>query len=173
MLRPVLFFVCIAIVASQVPYLMRYETALPKSGSPQSVDTATSPTPSPSSNGGSVLLSADARGHFLGSFRLNGKQVDGMVDTGASSIAINETTARRLGFTANGLDYRYSVGTANGTTKGALVKLDRVEIGNIRVRDVDAMVLKDEALTGTLIGMTFLKRLSSFQVEGASMRLTP
>ncbi|MFD1744604.1 TIGR02281 family clan AA aspartic protease [Rhizobium helianthi] len=172
MLRPLLFFVCIAIVASQVPYLMRYETASPDivDAPQQTMEISVAPG---KAGGGSVLLSADARGHFRGNFKLNGKTVEGMIDTGASSIAINETTARRLGFTGNALDYRHSIGTANGTTKAALVRLERVEIGAIRVRNVDAMVLKDESLSGTLIGMTFLKRLSAFQVEGSSMRLTP
>ncbi len=104
---------------------------------------------------------------------MNGKPVEGLVDTGASSIAINETTAKRLGFSSNSLDYRYAISTANGSTKGALVRLDRVEIGSIRVTGVDAMVLKDDALSGTLIGMSFLKRLSSFQVADGSLKLVP
>lgn len=173
MLRSVLLLAFAAIVASQIPYLLGL-THGGKDETAQQVEVVSAPAQSvtPASTG-SVQLAADGRGHFNGTFKLNGKSVDGMVDTGASSVAINESTARRLGFTANGLDYRYTINTANGSTKGARVTLDRVEIGSIRVRDVDAFVLKDEALSGTLIGMTFLKRLSSFQVQGSTLRLTP
>lgn len=175
MLRSVLLLAFAAILASQIPYLL----GLTHGGSGESAQQIDAPS-SPTSGSGaaaayasSVQLAADGRGHFNGTFKLNGKPVDGLVDTGASSVAINESTARRLGFTANGLDYRYTINTANGSTKGARVKLDRVEIGSIRVRDVDAFVLKDEALSGTLIGMTFLNRLSSFQVQGSTLRLNP
>jgi len=96
-----------------------------------------------------------------------------MIDTGATYVAINESTARGLGFSSVDLDYRYTIQTANGASKVALVKLDRLEIGNIRVRDVEAVVAKDNALvTSTLIGMSFLKRLNSYSVQNDTMRLT-
>ena len=49
--------------------------------------------------------------------------------------------------------------------------LNRIEIGGISVRDVQALVLPDKALSGTLIGMTFLSRLSSFRVEDGALHL--
>jgi aspartyl protease family protein len=49
--------------------------------------------------------------------------------------------------------------------------LDRVEIGNVRVRDVEAFVLRDKALGDTLVGMSFLKKLKSYQVKGDSLTL--
>ncbi len=76
-------------------------------------------------------------------------------------IALNESTARRLGFGGNALDFRYDVDTANGRTKAAKVTLDRVELDDVRVRDVQALVLKDEALSSSLIGMSFLKKLAA------------
>lgn len=173
MLRLVLLLAFIAAAASQIPYVMgltRMDGQKPQTASamePSSVKSNNTVT----GTGAGVVLAADSRGHFLATFRLNGKPVEGLIDTGASSIAINETTAKRLGFSANSLDFRYAITTANGSTKGALVKLDRVEIGSIRVSGVDAMVLKDEALSGTLIGMSFLKRLSSFQVADGSLKL--
>ncbi len=65
-------------------------------------------------------------------FRINGKTVDAMIDTGASTVAINETTARRLGFGGNDLNFKYKVNTANGDTLAAVVTLDRVEVGGVR-----------------------------------------
>ena len=86
-------------------------------------------------------------------------------------MAINESTARKLGFGANSLDFRYSVNTANGKTSAAHVVLDRIEIGTVRVREVDAFVLRDDALGDTLVGMSFLKKLRSYQVKGNSLTL--
>lgn len=173
MLRFVLLLCFVAAAASQIPYVMGLTRT---STASQEATLAMPPTSGKGAGitgGSGVTLSADARGHFQATFRLNGKPVEGLVDTGASSIAINETTAKRLGFSSNSLDYRYAISTANGSTKGALVRLDRVEIGSIRVTGVDAMVLKDDALSGTLIGMSFLKRLSSFQVADGSLKLVP
>lgn len=173
MLRLVLLMAFVAAAASQIPYVMGLtEVGVQKPQTASAIETSSvkSNTTMTGTSAG-VVLTADARGHFQATFRLNGKPVEGLVDTGASSVAINETTAKRLGFSANSLDFRYAINTANGTTKGALVKLDRVEIGSIRVSSVDAMVLKDEALSGTLIGMSFLKQLSSFQVADGSLKL--
>ncbi|MCM2473653.1 TIGR02281 family clan AA aspartic protease [Rhizobium sp. CG5] len=122
-------------------------------------------------SGGSVVLDADRQGHYRGDFRINGKAVEGMIDTGASLVALNETTARRLGYGATALDFKYAVNTANGKTEAAHVTLRRVEIGGIRVDEVDAMVLRDKALSTTLIGMSFLKQIGSYSVENDALRL--
>ena len=118
-----------------------------------------------------MQLKVDAQGHYSGDFRINGKPIRGLIDTGATYVAVNESTARRLGFGAADLDYRYSVSTANGETKAAFVKIGRIEIGSIKVRDIDAMVLKDEALSSTLVGMSFLKKLRSYGVEDGALHL--
>ncbi len=118
---------------------------------------------------GTSVLKADAAGHYRGLFKLNGKPVEGMVDTGASAVAINESTARRLGYSAASLDFRYSVNTANGRSEAAVIKLRRVEVGSIKVEDVEALVLRDDALSATLIGMSFLSRLSSYKAERRSL----
>lgn len=120
---------------------------------------------------GRINLKADGRGHFFGTFHMNGKPVEGLVDTGASTIAINETTARKLGFTGNSLDFRYKAATANGMTEAARITIDRVDIGTIRVRAVEAMVLRDRALDGTLIGMSFLTKLRSYHVQDGGLTL--
>lgn len=118
-----------------------------------------------------VTLEADASGHFSGLFTINGRKEKGMIDTGASMVAINLSTAERLGIARKDLDFRYAVDTANGKARAAYVRLDKVAIGSISVPNVGAMVLEDKALSGMLVGMTFLKGLSSYQVDGAQMRL--
>ncbi|OJF92112.1 TIGR02281 family clan AA aspartic protease [Pararhizobium antarcticum] len=122
-------------------------------------------------SGKGVRLPADPKGHFFGTFSINGRRETGLVDTGASMIAINMSAARRLGIAVNSLKYNAAVSTANGVVKGAFVALDRVEIGTIGVRNVDALVLPDAALSGTLIGMSFMNKLSSYRVEGGALHL--
>lgn len=129
------------------------------------------PTPVAVAPAGTTILEADATGHYRGTFRLNGKATEAMVDTGASLVAINETTARRIGVSIASLDFKYPISTANGETRAAHIRLQRVEIGSVRVEDVDAFVLRDKALSGTLIGMSFLKRLGAYSAEGDRLRL--
>ena len=79
--------------------------------------------------------------------------------------------AERVNLHPSNLDYNIPVATANGMVKAARVKLDRVEIDNVRVDDVDAMVLPQGALKGTLLGMSFLSKLSSFKSEDGVLTL--
>jgi aspartyl protease family protein len=173
LLRTLVFASLAVLLATQIPAVMTLVDRVPENvGS--TAETPTSAKAQPASIApGRVRLSADGRGHFSGQFRINGKTVQGLVDTGASAVTINESTARKLGFGVNSLDFRYQMNTANGKTAGALITLDRIEIGNVRVRQVEAFVLRDDALSGTLIGMTFLKKLRSFQVEDGSLTLIP
>lgn len=118
-----------------------------------------------------VRLDADERGHFRGDFRVNGRPLDALVDTGATMIAINRSTARQIGVNLTASDFRHEVNTANGTVKAAAAMIERVQIGRIQVDNVEAMVLDDRALSGTLVGMSFLKRLSGFRVENGALVL--
>ena len=86
-----------------------------------------------------------------------------MVDTGASMIALNENSAARFGLRPSRGDYNATVTTANGTIKAARTRLAMVDVGGLVVRDVDAMVLPDEALSENLLGLSFLSKLKRFE----------
>ncbi|SCB57937.1 aspartyl protease family protein [Rhizobium aethiopicum] len=172
--RTVIFASIAAVLATQVPSFFGGASQQPAdvlSANYVSTDTGRPIAPAPAYGGNTMRLQADAQGHYTGSFKINGKAVQGLIDTGATYVALNETLARRLGYTANQLDFRYGVNTANGRTKAAHVTLDRVEIGGIRVRNVEAFVLKDDALTTTLVGMSFLQKLASYSVADGSLSL--
>lgn len=121
--------------------------------------------------GRKVVVTADQRGHFSSTFKLNGRQVDGMIDTGATLVAVNTSTARRIGLSLNPSDFSHEVSTANGSIKAAVVMIDRLQIGTITINDVQAVVLDDKALQTNLIGMSFLSRLGKYQAENGTLLL--
>ena len=127
-------------------------------------------TPAPSGIR-SLNIPRDGRGHFRVDGRIDGQRIAFMVDTGASVVAVNETTAARFGLRPTPGDYRASVATANGTIKAARALLPMVDLGGIIVRDVDAMVLPDEALSENLLGLSFLSKLKRFEYANGMMVL--
>jgi aspartyl protease family protein len=119
----------------------------------------------------SLSIPRDARGHFETEGRIEGQRIGFMVDTGASVIALNETSAARFGLRPSRNDYTAAVVTANGTIKAARTRLAMVDIGGLVVRDVDAMVLPDEALSENLLGLSFLSKLKRFEYANGTMVL--
>ncbi len=112
-----------------------------------------------------VTLSNNGRS-FQVEARIDGRSIDFIVDTGASAIALRETSAAKLGIHPAARDYTIKMQTANGVGKAARVQLDRVEINGITVRDVAAVVVADEALSTNLLGMTFLSRIKWTHYRG-------
>src|SRR5205814_8393204 len=94
-----------------------------------------------------LSIPRDVRGHFLTEGRIDGQRIGFMVDTGASVVALNETSAARFGLRPSRGDYNATVTTANGKVRAARTRLALVDIGGLVVRDVDAVVLADEALS--------------------------
>jgi aspartyl protease family protein len=121
--------------------------------------------------GRSLSIPHDGRGHFATEGRIEGQRIAFMVDTGASVIALNESSAARFGLRPSRNDYRATVTTANGTVKAAPARLAVVEVGGLTVRDVDAMVLPDEALSENLLGLSFLSKLKRFEYANGKMVL--
>ncbi|WP_102961051.1 retropepsin-like aspartic protease family protein [Mangrovicella endophytica] len=138
------------------------EAAAPVTGAPGA-------QPAPTS--GTTRLTAGPDGHFRTDARLNGRTVPVLVDTGATYVALDEATARRLGIHVAPDDFRYSVQTANGTRPVALATIDRLEVGRVAVRNVEAVVSKGDDMPVTLLGMSFLKKLKRFGVEAGTLNL--
>lgn len=130
------------------------------------------PSPSTSYYGRKTSIAMDQRGHFVTNAKMNNRTVEVLVDTGATNVAINHRTAKRLGIHLKRSDFKYEVQTANGITKAAVTTIDRIQIGRVEVRDVTAAVLEDKALSSTLLGMSFLKKLKSFEVSNRQLVLT-
>ena len=145
---------------------MTSSPALAKSASQKAPVEVAAPT-----GGRSLSIPRDGRGHFQTEGRIDGQRIAFMVDTGASVVALNEKSAARFGFRPSRSDYNATVSTANGTIKAARTRLAMVDIGGIMVRDVDAMVLPDEALSENLLGLSFLSKLKRFEYANGRLVL--
>ncbi|PWK70736.1 TIGR02281 family clan AA aspartic protease [Aminobacter sp. AP02] len=178
MLRKIIIFSLCASASAALPSLYEKHGGMVQALLGMSAGSET-PAPGPieasaataTTAGRRITIDADMRGHFTASFKLNGREVDAMVDTGATLVAINMSTARRAGVKVSAADFTQKVNTANGTARAALARIDRLQIGRISVDDVPVVVLEDQALDGTLIGMSFLSRLKKYQVENGALLL--
>jgi aspartyl protease family protein len=175
-MRPVLIFAALALVASLfVPrYLTQMNGARPVSNKAAPAMMAARPaTPAKTAttNARSVVVPADSRGHFEVEGRIDGRRMEFMVDTGASVIALTERDAATLGIHPAQSEYTTQVKTANGTVRAAPVQLGVVEIDDLAVRNVDAMVLPDNALSDNLLGLSFLSRLRRFEYSDGKLVL--
>ncbi|GGD86694.1 aspartic protease [Aureimonas endophytica] len=117
-----------------------------------------------------MVMRADD-GHFHVTAEVNGERVRFLVDTGASMMALDRATARRLGFDADGIAFTMVVQTANGTARAAPVMLDRVRIGGIERRNVRAAVMDGGGDGIALLGMSFLGTLSSVEFRDGRLIL--
>ncbi len=119
-----------------------------------------------------VRISSDAVGQFSTDAEINGARVSKMlVDTGATLVALSYEDASAAGLYPAPADYKYQVNTANGLAHVARVKLADVRIGSIVAHDVEAVVGERGALNGSLLGMTFLSKLSRFSIESGALVL--
>lgn len=115
-----------------------------------------------------LQLQADSQGHFVSRGRINGIEVNLLVDTGATFVSLGRSDAKRIG-----LDYtkgeRALTATANGTVPVWRMRLDTVELGGMTLHNVDASVHESE-LPLVLLGMSFLNR-TQWQRDGDKLIL--
>ena len=118
-----------------------------------------------------VEIAAQDNGHFNTEADINGRSVEVMIDTGATMVALSYEDAERAGLLLRDKDFTQAVSTANGVARVAPVRLDRVSIGDITVRDVPAAVAERGRLKTSLLGMSFLSRLSRFDMRAGRLIL--
>jgi len=121
--------------------------------------------------GGHVRIRADRGGHYSTEAQINGRTLGVMVDTGASLVILRYEDARFLGLVYGSDRFDVSVQTANGTAKAFRVRLYNVRLGSISLDDVDALVMEEGLLNTNLLGMSFLRRLSRYEVRGDTLVL--
>ena len=161
-MRQLLIFAVVLVVLGSVT--ARYVDQAVSSPPPQAavVQPAYEPR-EPVTSGRSLMLEADRLGHFQAQARIDGRNVDFIIDTGASLVVLRESDAARVGIRPRPGDYTATAVTANGKIRAARATVDRIELGGITVYDVPAMVLPDEALAKNLLGVSFLSRLRRYE----------
>src|SRR3984893_9758834 len=110
-------------------------------------------------NSRTIAVSRGQNGHFSDDGMVDGRGTCLLVDTGAYLSRLRDVDAARLGVHPARRDYTARISTANGAILAAPIELNRVEIGDLLVRNVAAVVLPDEALAQNLLGMSFLSRV--------------
>jgi aspartyl protease family protein len=118
-----------------------------------------------------AVLTADAGGQYRTRVLIEGQDVDMMVDTGATLVALTAETAERLGVTIDPSKPRWRVNTANGAVMASPVTLKVVSLGEIYMPDVQALVMPPGASNMNLLGASFLKRLVSVEQRGGALVL--
>ena len=121
--------------------------------------------------GHAVELKVGAFGHYRAQAEINGRPVDVLIDSGASLVVLSHEDAERVGLRLRAEDYSQRVSTANGATRLAPVMLDRINIGDVSVRHVEAAVSEPGKLGQSLLGMTFLGRLQRVDMRGGILIL--
>jgi aspartyl protease family protein len=119
----------------------------------------------------SIQILPDKRGMYNISGTINGNPVDFLVDTGANLVAMNQFDAQKIGVDIRKQGVPVNFESASGKGIGKLIKLDQVQIGNIMLRNVDAIVTRGSHPRKILLGMSFLKRVK-MERNGVIMTLT-
>src|SRR5262245_18270634 len=120
----------------------------------------------PAESGRTVALARTQSSDFQIMTEINGQNIPMILDTGASAVVLTNEAAKAVGLPVEVIKYTVNIATANGHTKAAEATLDRVAIGSIVERSVPALIAQPGQLRTSLLGMSFLNRLQSWEVRG-------
>jgi aspartyl protease family protein len=140
------------------------------SGKPPSTDTPQASTILRPSSNRTLVYRADRRGHFSLTAAVNGAAIRLVIDTGASLVALTLDDARAAGIARNELVFNEITQTANGRVRFAPVMLREIRVEQLTIDNVPAAVI--ENLDQSLLGMSFLKRLKSFEMREGTLTIS-
>jgi aspartyl protease family protein len=167
-MRSVISFAAFAVVASiMVP---RYAMQSDHRGAAPAM-AATTQGSAASTDSRSVVVRRNRHGHFEVDGRVDGRRLTFLVDTGASVIALTAEDASSLGIHPAQHDFRALMQTANGKIYAAPIEINLVEIEDVAVHNVPAIVMPPGALAGNLLGMSFLSRLHRWEFADGQLVL--
>ena len=169
MIRAVLFWAMIALLLALV-YSYRFELET-ISGRLLSELLISHPTTVSSRDGITVQVARARGGDFSVQAEVNGAPVTMLVDTGASSVVLTQEAAKAANLPLDLLKYDVPIETASGRARAAAVVLDRIAVGGIVERRVPALISAPGDLKTSLLGMTFLNRLRSFEMRGGRLMM--
>jgi len=119
--------------------------------------------------GATVQVARARGGDFMAQAQVNGAAVNMLIDTGASSVVLTQEAAKAANLPLDLLKYDVAIETASGRTHAAAVLIDRIAVGGILERRVPALVSAPGELKTSLLGMSFLNRLKTFEIGGGRL----
>jgi len=153
-----------------VAWILSHQTPREAEAAPLIAAVAT--TASASVTGQPAQIAKSADGHFWAEADIDGRAIRVLVDTGASVVALTRDDALRLGLRLTPADFSQTVETASGPAKAAAVELAHVAVAGARVEKVQALVV-EKGLPHSLLGMSYLGRLSAFEARPTGLTLRP
>ena len=138
----------------------------------QATTGAASPAAESALSDGAATVAKAEDGHYWADASVDGREVHFLVDTGASAVALTPADAERLGIDPSSLNYAVTVSTAAGQTHAARISLQSIAIAGAEVDNVEAFVVPT-GLEHSLLGMTYLGRLSRFEATPTALILRP
>ena len=154
-----------------VAWVLSHQTPREAEAATLIVPVAAAPTP-PVAAGQPAQIAKSADGHFWAEADIDGRAIRVLVDTGASVVALTREDALRLGLRLTPADFNQTVETASGPAKAAAIQLDHVAVAGARVERVQALVV-EKGLPHSLLGMSYLGRLSAFEARPTGLTLRP
>ena len=121
---------------------------------------------------GALRVRAQPDGHFFVDARVDGQEVRFLVDTGASVVALSPADANRIGLDRARLNFSRRLQTAGGIVRAAPVRIRMLELGDIRLTNVRAVV-NEEFMPHSLLGVSALDRLGGYEVRDGTLTLKP
>ena len=147
------------------------QEAAPAPSSEQQTPAVATPAPaSAEPDASSLRIFPDGNGNYRVQGLVNGATVQFLVDTGATNVLLTPADARRAGIDPDQLQYRQMFQTPNGQVKGADIVIYQLAVGPIRLVNIPGAVLRTDIDT-SLLGVSFLSRLSGYEVENGAMIL--
>jgi len=159
-----LIAICLMVAATYYGVMGDIDGPLPGAQQARQLPAASRPSPQSGDGGYQLTIPAGANGHFLVNAQANGNSVRFLVDTGATGIMLTEADARKAGIQPASLTYSDRIQTANGEIPAARTIVREIRIDGLVVDDVEVWVTR-APMPISLLGMTFLKRLASYEAR--------
>ena len=118
-----------------------------------------------------VRIRRNPEGRYVARGNINHSAADFLVDTGAAVVLLRQTDAEKAGIDLSALTYSVPVETANGTAYAAPVRVRTLSVGPIQIDGLEALVAAPGSLNESLLGISFLRRLRSYELSGDFMTL--
>ncbi len=118
-----------------------------------------------------VRIRRDPEGRYVARGNINHSAAEFLVDTGAAVVLLRQTDAEKAGIDISALTFSVPVETANGTAYAAPVRVRTLSVGPIQIDGLEALVAAPGSLNESLLGISFLRRLRSYELSGDFMTL--